>query len=381
MKTKILATEFIFYASYIPWIIINMILATDMRNYLPNDGVPVYRAVLIWTFSVAILKIAYERLYQSNQLVGVSLLGLLLLISSFLTSEDNLIVNFTLVFAAGNLNIKRIINISAVVMAMFMIGTHLGYVTGLFEDFIVLRDVDGMRHSLGYTFTTFAANYFFHFVLLYIYGRKQQIMISELFMLAVINYYLYAKTDTKSAYFLTTLTLFVAFIGIMFKPKDWLKHNIRQVAKWSVVWGSIGSIGIVYIYRYMWYNGALIRLNNMLSGRLYYGKIGLERYGLSLFGQSVEWIAYGQDQPYFFIDGSFLNISIQYGFLLLLMLMIAVFMVVTRYHYHDGYFQIVLIILVGHSMFDPQFLELWYNPFLLFLGQLVYPRRHRFSLQ
>lgn len=150
--------------------------------------------------------------------------------------------------------------------------------------------------------------------------------------------------------------------------------NINIFNKYVLLIGTAIPIGLSYFYdanKYV-YN----ELNRLLTNRLYLGNMALEKNGISIFGQPIDWVFYDkvtQDNQFFYVDSSFLTIVIYYGIILMFILILGYYLVANnKYIKNNAMYSVIFSIVVLHATFDPQFLELVYNPILLYLGLLFY---------
>lgn len=110
------------------------------------------------------------------------------------------------------------------------------------------------------------------------------------------------------------------------------------------------------------------RLNEMLSGRLYYMNRGFIEYGINLFGSPVSFILTGGDN-YFYIDCSYINIAMRFGVIILIFTIIGIEVLLKRaLNDRNMTLLLVIICICLHSITDPQLLSLAYNPFLMLIG-------------
>jgi hypothetical protein len=124
-------------------------------------------------------------------------------------------------------------------------------------------------------------------------------------------------------------------------------------------------------------------LNDILADRLSLGHQGIERYGLSLFGNDVEYVSFNQvteTSPYFFLDSSYQRILINFGIVVILLLSFGFSqlfrLIISNNHIYYG---ISITFLLAHSFTDPQLLDPIFNPFSLILAY-IYSKVGRFNL-
>ena len=119
-----------------------------------------------------------------------------------------------------------------------------------------------------------------------------------------------------------------------------------------------------------------VTLNRILTDRLMLGYRALNEYGFSWFGQPIQIVIgeqVSQFNKYFYIDSSFLSIAVRQGIIFLFLIVIAYIMLSSHKAIKNNlYYMLSFAVITLHGMFDPQFIELVYNPLLLFLGLLFY---------
>lgn len=239
-----------------------------------------------------------------------------------------------------------------------------------------IMDADRLRYSLGFTWVTVAPVLlvFFSASLLYLYRKKISWMF--FYLMIIVNTLLYLLTNTRMAFFSTFLILIV-FAVRKFHP-SWLRFSRSRPMLWFVLAVPVTLTlvsGLLAIF-YTPSNAFERVLDGLLSGRLSNGAKAFHTYGLSLFGQPVQWVGYGAafrpgKSVYLFVDNSYLNILINYGvFVLFAVLTWQSFMVVQAYRNRDEMAIILLLILACFSFVELRLLNPLYNPLLVASGQL-----------
>ena len=180
------------------------------------------------------------------------------------------------------------------------------------------------------------------------------------------NYYFYVNTDTKSAFYLSIVALVLVYL---FKNKVIDQKILNRTGHIVLTAGMVIPILLTYFYNA---NSRFLQtLNIALTGRLSLGNKAMSLYGVHLFGQRIDWElqqrATSVFDNYLYVDSSFVNILLHYGVILLIVIWFSYYRLIKR-----GYFNtvetLVFVVLIIHSMFDPQFFELMYNPLLLLIG-------------
>ena len=124
----------------------------------------------------------------------------------------------------------------------------------------------------------------------------------------------------------------------------------------------------------------------MLSGRLTFGSMALQRYSVNLFGTKIKEHGYGNNMKlfhqginsYFFIDSSYMRLLIIFG-LVALVVFIGISMFISIKNTLYGYYALpaILLIVAFSSVVEQHFMELTYNPFLLaFISTILLNREN-----
>ena len=277
---------------------------------------------------------------------------------------------FLLVISVRNINLEKILRIWLFEIAILMILVSFSYYVDIIGETtrVFGREGDKIRYGLGYGYSSFSANYFFHFTLFYSFIRREKIRILEILALFVINYYLYLKTDTKSAFACSILLLFLVLIIKYFK----LSKQINFLNKYTMLIGFIISLGTLFLYRFGTEIGEL--LNTLVTGRLRLADKAWDEFGITIFGQKILWVTENQwmsEIEYDYVDSSFLNILFNYGIVLILLIIIGYYLLGKKKLSNNIFYTLMIGILGIHCIYDPQLLEISHNPSILFLGYLI----------
>lgn len=308
-----------------------------------------------------------EKGYSKKELAVIVAVGILFLISAYVTKDKNLLIYWVFIVAAHDVDFQDIIKWSLWVhigALMFVIGSC--YV-GILENRIFgLMYGIRIRDSLGFQYTTTGSNFFFYIILMWVYWRKSKITWPEVAVLIAGNLYLFSKTDTKNAFALGMLAI-IGTVVLKYIPylREYKKiYSVLAVGIVPALSAGIISISIKYDQAILWMD----KFNRLISGRLDLGKSGYLNYGLRLFGQKIEWIGGepGEGIVYNFVDSSYMQMLLNFGpiilgLILAGLILIGIFIAVRK----DTYFLLVFVLFAVHSTFDPQLVWIGYNSFLM----------------
>lgn len=339
------------------------------------------RYAALVSIGVLIILFLFKKKYTKQNLIIYAVTFFLVCISIYFSRREIFLLNmYLLIILSDEINFEKLLNKYLILLVSLIIGVvllnQIGWIEGINN---YLRE-GIVRETLGFKYPTFLPNYFFHLTLVYCFLKKR-LSIVAMILLLLINQYLYALTDTKAVYYYILLFVLSVFFAQLF--------NLNLSAKMSkklFAWISVISVVVPVILSLMYASKSdfIIRLDYILTSRLNLGHQGIQRFGLNLFGANIEWITLDKPKllgvPYFYVDSSFLNIWLNYGLFILILLVVGFYLGGSAVFKEDArknnlIYLLVFFMLMLHSMFDPQFFALVYNPFLLLIGNVFSAQR------
>ena len=292
-------------------------------------------------------------------------------------SANSIIMVFVLAFAARKMEFasiaKFVILVSSIMLFVIVLFSQLGII----ENFVMKDQRE--REFLGFRYALNASALFFNILGLIIYVKKRKISIFLLILLTFINLYFYRKTDSRLSFYLSEALLVFAFIMKKWPQLFEKRKKICLLVALSFLLGAFvaGYLTINYDSSVSWQS----KLNSVLTGRLYYGKKSIEKYGFSAFGNSeIEWTGNGLDkegktsnQEYLYVDSYYIQVLQRYGIIVLLSILIictvSMFKILRKKDYY-------LLFLLGfkaiHCIIDDSSMLLEFNTFWIAMGTVVF---------
>ena len=362
-------SRLIFYISFIFIVFAKFIQQTVYIEKIDFLNITT-RIIIVFACFFLIFKYIIDK-HSTESIIYSTLILVVAGLISYITSGWYVIMVLAILLVnMKNINIRTLIIIWIIEISILMLFIAISYKLGVIGETTISwdRDTGIERYTLGYNYTTFSSNYFFHLTIFYLYIKGNLIKYLELGVLALLNIYLYNFTNTKAAVIYSVL----AIILVILMKKFNFSKGVSYINKFSMFVGGFVAGLLTYLYKY---DSAIIsEINVILSGRLYYGYKGIEEYGITLFGQKITWITeviLDSELQYNYIDSSYLNIMFNYGIIMLLFVMLGYYVLGKRNISNDIYYSILILIITLHSMFDPQLIEIMYNPSILLLGYVI----------
>jgi hypothetical protein len=306
-----------------------------------------------------------DREYSWKELVIICGIGALLMVSYVVTRDKNLLIYWVFIVAAHDVKLERILKWSLIAHLAgiaFVIGSCYA---GVLDNRIYYQG-DRVRESLGFQYTTEGSNFFFYTILCWICWRKEKITWPEAGVMLAIEIFLYTKTDTRNALMLGTL----AICGCMIlKYCSFLREYKKGYTLFAVGTGPLASSFIMYVSAKFSENQAwMVKLDRLINGRLTLAKRGFDTYGATWLGQRIEWIggAPAEGKVYNYVDSSYVQIFLNFGIVVYALVILGIVVLgICIAKKKDTYFLLVYVIVLVHTMFDPQLLWIGFDMFCM----------------
>ena len=362
----------------------------------------------------------FRQCFPESAYKGVLLLCLLLLFAKeYLDGEFHLLLLFCLAVIAGmvliihkdaafttafflaflfcgrDIPFERIAKVTVWISSALLLLIILSAEAGLITNYVMDENGDRPREFLGFLYALYPSAYLTNIISLEIYLKKHKIPIVELLLFFGVNYWIYVKTDSRLSFMMTAA---VIGLGVLlklvkcfsmesrytFNPLIWI-FNLGASA--SFILCAIGSIWLQVAYdpSITW----MSKLNKIFTGRLYNGNASIEKYGVSMFGQFIEWVGNGLDESgqknmsdYLYVDCSYLQVLQHYGILIMFLMMLILTITMIYCCYQKKYVLTLLMIsIAGHMMIDDLVLHLWYNTFWFVCAQCILKPKVKSNLE
>lgn len=361
---KVNLNVLLFSLAYYPWVIAWMFSSTLLKDYLHP-----YAIINYWQYvGVVFLLVKFLIKHKINILSLITTLFFILV--AFVVSYGNGNASFVfysifLIFSGADQNLEKIIRYTMILQIVCLLITVFSAIGGIVDNKVVISTAGNMvrmRHNLGYIFTTFTPNYFLSIVLEYIFIKKLDLSIMELLIIAFLNIIIYKLTLTR----LTMFLVFFILIYLLGIKKIRYERFLLKVSTVSFILLSAVSYFLSVLYTPQ--NRILNILNSVLSERIRLSQVGLQTWGVNLFGTSVNWNS--ESINYNYIDSSYINILVCYGLVIFVIVIMGFTLVSIRAKQVKNFpLLFVLLMWAIRATIDPQLFLIWFNPFIFYIGK------------
>ncbi len=401
--------EPLFFFAYVVFMVAT-VLQTTMYTEMPYFP-QLFIAMRYFAFVVAAFKVLldlYGDLTRVNGereklldwvsvVIKYVLMSALVVAVSITADERSLAFLLVILLAARGVQVNKIFRVTLWMQAFLAAFVFLSAAVGFIIDLRFERGGVFNRHALGYWFPSYIMSYYFFVLLLLFWTRKKPLKPTSVALLEGLNLLLYLLTDARLGLMVNTFLIAVEFVRSVEKWRAPLHRFVDRlmgvpvlgpVIRWG--WALLPELLCGYIAFLFTFplSGLAQKTDYILSNRIYYAYVGVQKYGIHLLGNDIEWVGYGArtdmsevEKTYNFIDCAYVYILLYFGVLVFLGMLVAMFWVSVRLgrkgEYHKCFLYGIIFI---YCFVEPRLLELNMNTFLFLTVPLLtrpsFLRRH-----
>ena len=303
------------------------------------------------------------------------------------TKDSSLIMLFFIISSVRNCDIKEMIKITLIVYSTIFAITISLSLLKVIPDWTYKRG-NGVRHSLGFFYSTIASGFYTSVILMYFYIRNSKATWIELIILQGINYFIYSYTDGRLGYALVTLMLIILAAYKFISKNDKMKNKLKEIMNSKTIkWLCcaiplimlVGTLLLVYLYGTG--NKAALYIDNLLSRRLELSFSAFYRYPITTFGTSIKWNGWGgygylveelEYYDYNFVDSSYVRILFDFGTIMSAIILVAYTLLIEKTFKIKDYWLLLAIIITLISAFvEPYITTIQHNIFLIAISLVL----------
>lgn len=401
--------EPLFFFAYVVFMVAT-VLQTTMYTEMPY--IPqLFIAMRYFAFVVAAFKVLLdlygdltkvngqrEKLLDwASVVIKYVLMSALVVAVSITADERSLAFLLVILLAARGVQVNKIFRVTLWMQAFLAAFVFLSAAVGFIIDLRFERGGVFNRHALGYWFPSYIMSYYFFVLLLLFWTRKKPLKPTSVALLEGLNLLLYLLTDARLGLMVNTFLIAVEFVRSVEKWRAPLHRFVDRLMGVPVLgpvirWGwallpelLCGYIALLFTFPL---SGLAQKTDYILSNRIYYAYVGVQKYGIHLLGNDIEWVGFGArtdisdiEKTYNFVDCAYVYILLYFGVLVFLGMLVAMFWVSVRLgrkgEYHKCFLYGIIFI---YCFVEPRLLELNMNTFLFLTVPLLtrpsFLRRH-----
>ncbi|WP_022797239.1 hypothetical protein [Bavariicoccus seileri] len=289
-----------------------------------------------------------------------------------------------LMVAARSVDLKKLLKAFLVVTTILTILTVGSAIFNIIES-PVFTTATRIRYALGFNWPSFLPHLFFFVTMTVVVVTKERFNHYWVIGFWTLNAIVYLFTDTRNAFYLSTLFLICVWLFNTFEVFKKAVIKFAPLFIYSFVLASLAIVTVSYFYDQL---PMLEKLNAVLSNRLQLANNAFHEFGITALGRPIKMVGNLSIQlnsslkhgSYNYIDSAYIQTLIIHGWLyfgcLLTLLTVTLRYLLSVKSY---YWFFALVFVAIHAMVDPQLLMMWYSPLLLVVGKVfnVKGDRHR----
>lgn len=283
------------------------------------------------------------------------------------------LIMLLLMLGAKGSSFRKVVKIHFLTrLAIFVcviVATQIGLIDNL------VYQIRTERMAFGFVYPTEFAAYIFFLILWYWYLRGEKWTYAECFLPLIGSIFVKVFCDARTSSYLMAL-LFAVMIYHTWR----CKHAERMETKYQMnqgfsylLAGSVFLCAILTMILSILYtseSAVFVKLDQILSSRLSLSKKGMDIFGFHLWGTWIQLRGNGGyingNQVYFFIDSVFMQLAIQYGAVMMSVVLALFWWIGVQARKHR---QWILLWIMGfiavHGIAEPNVLKVAYNPMIL----------------
>lgn len=376
--------ENIYIVSFAMYFVISFFLTSTYTDYISSHF---FHEVSYIPLLLVLFKVIIIDFKDKTQWI-LSILILILLVISWRNSGEFIFFPMGIfMLGAYKVSFKKIIYIYFLIGTILLTFSFFTSLIGLTKNLIFYRGITSVtRQSFGIIYPTDFAAHILFLVLAYCYLYFEKISWKSYLIFALISYFIVKFCDAR-----LNATAILCLIPVILIAKLAKKGNktarIATIFYWCFpILFSYIILVLSYLYRPS--IKILDKINNLLSGRLYFGHYALIKYPINFFGQQVVENGFGGNaghklakegaMHYFYIDSSFLRLLIIYGVIMFILVILSMTIISwISIERKDYVLASILLIITISSIFEQRLIDIAYNPFLLALFAKCYNQKNQ----
>lgn len=362
-RKTINVSKMLFYISYF------LLIAQSMTRWVNNIELFSSFCTIIIPILLLFSILAQVNKYTKNNVLLFIFLIIISFLSFYVSGDIAILYIVLFIMASKNLEFKKIVKFDLVIKLSLLCLVLFLYFRGMTE-VVISYNVRGVRYALGF-------------------GHPNTLSVYVLGICSDIAFLTYEKRNLKWYMLLAIIAILInaicrsrgSVIGIILLvalsiliPK--LKNNFAFQKIVIYLFPILFFLSILSSYLFLNYDIDLLNsLDELFSNRISLMAVFLENYSINLFGNKFINYATGVTGTSYVLDNAYLSMLLKFGLCVttMFLFMIPMKMKDAIKNNQDAII-ICLISFIVFGLMENGFYVLFYNPFLLSLGDLIYKK-------
>lgn len=362
--------DFLTYSAYVLFLFYWMFSSVKGLDNIRIFSIKMCYVVLVISCILKMLKMRKKELLIALICISISAISYAIVDSNYIL----LIMLFCI--SLKNIDFNHFVKLDFVLKIIFLLIIVSLFYLGFTENYYLYRSDEIIRKSMGFSHPNVFGTYIFsicsEFIYLY-YNHKQKAL--KYIVMLVLGIVVWYFCNSRTAIFGITLLAFIAFLydkGIISKLMK--NKKIISMVKTSFVLFTL--ITFLFVLLYNQRNTVALKINNLVSNRLYMASYYTQKYDVNLFGTDIELLGTKQateenkKSKARILDNSYAMIILNYGMAVYAMLVYLYYQSNKRAIQEKNYILVFIMLLFCiYGLMENVLIFLQYNVFLLYLFQ------------
>ena len=371
MKEKKLYTYEILFTAAMAVILSSLIIESSVIPYMLGSGFDMFlKMIRYFAYALLVAETVLYKQFTKKELLYLIGIGAVAVLNAYFASFS-IPLRFLLVIGCIGLSPNKVLKQELYIVAFWFFVIVIGARAGIIENWGFGLESARPRYCLGFIYPSHTTSLYLALVLLYGYVRKEKMTIWEVLILTAIDLWQYTYTDSRSGTALVILAL--AAVWLLRYPRI---RKLTEFLPLQYTFLTCAFATVLFTILYIYFPGELQGLNKALSSRLSLQSKAMLDYGVTLFGQHINWIGNGGSgytqstggAGYNYVDSSYIKLLLDQG-LVVWLLVISGFCGLSKYakKAKDNYMIIVLAVLAIYCIVEQWIIDPAYDPLFVLL--------------
>ena len=301
----------------------------------------------------------------------------LIVLAVFAISKDRngtglLLETGLFIIGARKIDYKKILKLYLAIEIPLTLITLMAARLGIIENLVYHRG-EQVRMTFGFVYPTNFVLHLMFIIAAWIAIKEVKCTFLELGMITILVVFLDKYCDARCGEIcIILIVLCTAYLKcrMYFAEKKGKKYKTSKLLNFLCLCVPFLGAGIMILLS-RFYDPSKVwmeKLNSITSTRLFLGKKTFDLYDVKLWGQYIEMHGGGGTTDpvpeYFFIDCSYLNILMRFGFAVFVIVMLLLSIMIIK-SFNKSYLMAMIVVICIHSVIEQHLFELHYNIFLM----------------
>lgn len=301
----------------------------------------------------------------------------LIVLAVFVISKDRngtglLLETGLFIIGARKIDYKKVLKVYLAIEVPLTLITLMAARLGIIENLVYHRG-EQVRMTFGFVYPTNFVSHLMFMIAAWIAIREVKCTFLELGVISILVVFLDKYCDARCGeicIILIVLCTVYLKCRMYFSEKKEKKYKTSKFLNFLCLCVPFFSAGIMILLSRFYdpSKGWMEKLNSITTTRLSLGKKTFDLYDMKLWGQYIEMHGGGGTTDpvpdYFFIDCSYLNILMRFGFAVFVIVMLLLSIMIIK-SFNKPYLMAMIVVICIHSVIEQHLFELHYNIFFM----------------